>query len=81
MAAIVRKHTRFGLDRFREALSRAVTGLDQFRQAEAARIERFMRTEVSDVVAEALMLRAFEPRHRQPPPAQPAHRAVAQAAV
>jgi hypothetical protein len=60
MAAVARKHSRFGLERFREALLRAVTGLEQFREAEAARIARFMATPLSDVAAESLMLRAFE---------------------
>jgi hypothetical protein len=60
MAAVVRKHTRFGLERFREALLRAVSGLHQFREAEAARIARFMATELSGVAAESLMLRSYE---------------------
>lgn len=57
---IARKHTRFGDDRFIEALAQAIKGLTQFREAESARIERFQAAGVSDVEAESLMLRAYE---------------------
>src|SRR5439155_19368332 len=40
--------------------SRAVTGHEHVRQPAAGRVERCMGTEVSDVVAESLVLRAFE---------------------
>jgi hypothetical protein len=57
MAPVRRKHTRFGLDRFREALSLAVADLDQFRLAEGARIKRFAETTISDVQADSVLLR------------------------
>jgi hypothetical protein len=57
---VARKHTRFGRDRYTEALARAVGGLSDFQKAEAQRIERFQQTPVSDTEAESLMLRAYE---------------------
>lgn len=57
---VARKHTRFGQDRFAEALSRAVGGLQQFRDAEAARIRTFQLAPLRDTEAESLMLRAYE---------------------
>lgn len=60
MAPIARKHTRFGLDRFNEALTQAVVALDQFKQSEAARIRRFVHLEVTDQEAESVLLRCFE---------------------
>lgn len=57
---VARKHTRFGDERFAEALTRAVEGLHQFREAEAARINRFQATALSDTEAESLILRAYE---------------------
>ncbi len=59
-AVVVRKHTRFGADRFAEAIAVAVGNLSQFQQAEAQRIERFRRAEIPDTVAESLILRAYE---------------------
>ncbi len=58
--AVVRKHSKFGLDRFQEALLRAVSHLDAFKIAEAARIKRFMHSKITDTEAEALMLRSYE---------------------
>jgi hypothetical protein len=52
-----RKHTRFGEDRFREEIAEAVKSLDQFRLAEAERIERMRSIEIGDELAESLMLR------------------------
>ena len=57
---VARKHTRFGADRFAEAMVTAVAGLAQFQQAEAERIHTFRRTEIADTVAESLILRAYE---------------------
>src|SRR5207248_1464000 len=42
------------------ALSRAVAGLHQFKEAEAVRTRRFQQTDVTDTQAESLMLRAYE---------------------
>src|SRR5207248_652293 len=57
---VARKHTRFGGDRFAEAIAKAVSGLAQFREAEGRRIEYFRRTEIPETLAEALILRAYE---------------------
>jgi hypothetical protein len=57
---VSRKHTRFGGERFREAIAHAVGKLAQFREAEAGRITVFMNTEIDDVHAESLILRAYE---------------------
>lgn len=55
-----RKHTRFGQERFAEAICKAVQSLAQFKETEAARIRHFRSCEVQDVQAESLMLRAYE---------------------
>lgn len=60
MAPVRRKHSRFGLERFREALSLAVSNLDHFRKAESARIVRFKATEISDLERDAVLLRSYE---------------------
>lgn len=57
---VARKHTRFGQDRFREAIAQAVGSLGQFQQVEADRIRRFQNLTLSDERAESLILRSFE---------------------
>jgi hypothetical protein len=57
---IASKHTRFGEARFSEAISGAVQSLHQFREAEAARIQRWQQRELSVDTADALLLRAYE---------------------
>jgi hypothetical protein len=57
---VQRKHTRFGQERFAEAICQSVQSLQQFRAAEAARIQRFQQIELSDTTAESLMLRGYE---------------------
>ena len=57
---VARKHTRFGQDRFREAIAQAVGSLGQFQQVEADRIRRFQHLTLSDERAESLILRSFE---------------------
>ena len=57
---VARKHTRFGRDRFGEAIALAVGSLARFREQEAARIERLRAFELTDQAAESYMLRAFE---------------------
>jgi hypothetical protein len=57
---VARKHTRFGADRFAEAIAKAVSGLSQFQEAEGKRIQQFRHIDVSDTVAESLILRAYE---------------------
>jgi hypothetical protein len=57
---VARKHTRFGEFRFQEAIAKAVGGLSQFREAEAQRIGLFRSANISEAVAESLILRAYE---------------------
>lgn len=57
---VIRKHTRFGESRFNEAICKAVQSLNQYREVETQRIRHFQQSEVSEDVADALMLRAFE---------------------
>src|SRR5204862_226914 len=57
---VARKHTRHGENRFGEAICRAIHSLGAFQSSEAARIERFQETPLSDRAAESLMLRAAE---------------------
>lgn len=57
---VKRKHTRFGQERFREAIVEAVTNLDQFRKAETNRIKFMEHKEIDDVAAESLILRAYD---------------------
>lgn len=59
---VARKHTRFGEARFNEVIARAVRGLHQYREAEAARVHRWQHTELSADTSDALLLRAYE-RH------------------
>lgn len=56
---VAKKHTKFVTTRFEEAISRVMGELEEFRRAEAARIELFRRTDLSDAQAHSLMLRAF----------------------
>jgi hypothetical protein len=55
-----RKHTLNGERNFVKAIAGAVTSLQTFREAEAERIRRFMRTQVTADQADALILRAYE---------------------
>lgn len=55
-----RKHTRFGEQHFARDIASAMPKLVQFRELEAKRIEAMSTTEITDVQAESLMLRAFE---------------------
>jgi len=57
---VARKHTRFGQDRFREAIAQAVGSLGQFQQVEGDRIRRFQELTLSHERAESLILRSFE---------------------
>jgi hypothetical protein len=57
---VARKHTRFGEERFVEAISLAVGKLGAFQQNEARRIEDLRGRELGDRDAESLILRAFE---------------------
>jgi hypothetical protein len=55
-----RKHTRHGEQRFAADIAAAMPKLGQFRELEAKRIEGMARTEVTDTLAESIILRAFE---------------------
>ncbi len=57
---VARKHTRFGQERFREAIAQAVGSLGQFQQLEGERIDRFQHMMLTDEHAESLILRSFE---------------------
>lgn len=57
---VVRKHTRFGQERFREAIAQAVGSIAQFQHVEAERIDRFQHLMLSDERVESLILRSFE---------------------
>ena len=58
--SVKRKHTKFGHERFGEAIRHAIGNLVQFRAHEAGRIKRLQEAEIDDRFAESLMLRAFE---------------------
>jgi Domain of unknown function (DUF932) len=55
-----RKHTRFGHERFGEAIIQAIKNLVQFRTHEAERIKRLQLADIDDRFAESLMLRAYQ---------------------
>jgi hypothetical protein len=57
---ITRKHTRFGESRFNEAIAATVSGLGQYREAEAKRIEWLRNTELPPDRANSLILQAYE---------------------
>jgi hypothetical protein len=60
MRKYTRKHTRNGRQDFVGNVSRIVTGLGQYREVEAARIGKLQSSELSDVQAEALILRMYD---------------------
>jgi hypothetical protein len=57
---VSRKHTRHGQARFSDAIAQAVVALGHFKTIEAKRIRQFMETEVSNDLADALLLRGYE---------------------
>ena len=57
---IRRKHTRFGEQRFTEALANGIRKLAQYQEIEGRRIETMRGTRIADTEAYALLLRAFE---------------------
>ena len=57
---VKRKHTRFGEQRFANAIANAVTALQGFRELEAERLRRLMNTELREEQADSFILRAFE---------------------
>lgn len=57
---IAKKHTKFVVNRFDEAIAKVMGELAEFQTAETARIELFRRTDLSDAQAHSLMMRAFK---------------------
>jgi hypothetical protein len=57
---ISRKHTRFGEQRFTEALSLGISKLSQYRAIEETRVNLMRATAINDDMAYALFMRAFE---------------------
>lgn len=57
---VTRKHTTFGIDRYQEAIGKAISELQDFRAMQSKRIEWMRETEMTDERAEASLLRAFE---------------------
>jgi Domain of unknown function (DUF932) len=57
---IARKHTRFGEQRFNDALSRAVLGLRQYEAVASQRIDRLRRYDLSEDQANSYLLQAAE---------------------
>jgi hypothetical protein len=57
---VKRKHTRFGHERFGEAICQAIKNLVQFRTHESERIRRLQHADIDDRWAESFMLRAYE---------------------
>ncbi len=57
---ISRKHTRFGEQRFAEAISHGINQLGQYRDHENRRITVMRETAITDQAAESFILRAYE---------------------
>lgn len=57
---VSRKHTRFGRERFQEAIAGAVQALHQFKVTETARLRRMQEAELSEDTAALYMLQAFD---------------------
>ncbi len=57
---VKKKHTKFGDDRFREAIAQAVVGLAQYQQAETVRVKVLQATDATDKAAESVILRSWE---------------------
>jgi hypothetical protein len=57
---IARKHTTHGVDRYQEAICKAVSELNDYRDYERFRIAQMQQTPLTDEQAESLLLRAFE---------------------
>lgn len=57
---VVRKHTRFGADRFSADIEASMPKLRQFREQESERIEAMQHRAITDVEAESVILRAYE---------------------
>jgi hypothetical protein len=57
---VAKKHTRYGRLRFDEGISKALANLGQFKALEAHRIARYKDVPVTETVAKAAILTAYE---------------------
>lgn len=57
---VARKHTRFGEERFTEAVSQAVLGLREYQVSAQKRISQLQNWELSPLEADSLLLKSFE---------------------
>jgi hypothetical protein len=57
---VTRRHTVNGQARFQEAIALAVKALGEFRESEAVRIGQMQLQMIEDMLAESLILRAYE---------------------
>lgn len=57
---IAKKHTTFGIDRYREAICSAVGKLQQFRDMEGKRIRAMQQRIIDDHLAESMLLRLYQ---------------------
>ncbi len=57
---IARRHTKFGSDRFNEAVSQAVVGLHEYQVSAQARIAQLQNWELEPLEADSLLLKSFE---------------------
>jgi hypothetical protein len=57
---IARRHTRYGADRFNEAVSKAVLGLREYQASATQRIAQLQNWELSILEADSLLLKSFE---------------------
>ncbi len=57
---IARRHTKFGADRFNEAVSNAVLGLHEYQVSAQQRIAQLQNWELSLLEADSLLLKSFE---------------------
>ena len=57
---IARRHTKFGADRFNEAVSNAVLGLHEYQVSAQQRIAQLQNWGLSPLEADSLLLRSFE---------------------
>ncbi|MBA4017006.1 MAG: hypothetical protein C0483_07530 [Pirellula sp.] len=57
---VSKKHTRFGQERYLEGLARAVASLDQYSRSAADWIVRMQQYELSNHMANSLLLQAYE---------------------
>lgn len=57
---IARRHTKYGSDRFNEAVSQAVLGLNEYQVSAQQRIAQLQNWDVSPLEADSLLLKSFE---------------------